>query len=98
MSIQKLRKQHDIHPEFTDIHLIFGLDRKIKQFKFVGYQCNKCMAPLKNPTVLPKHHDKCNKKHRTEPIPDTIIDNKRQLWRSITLDTSNDENMPKTSI
>jgi hypothetical protein len=85
MSIQQLYSEHNIYPELKDFHLIFGFDRKTKKFKFVGYQCNKCMAPLKNVNLLPKHNYNCSKGPKVEVMPETILDKEGKPWRSMKL-------------
>jgi hypothetical protein len=102
MSIQKLHSEHNLYPELKDFHLIFGFDRKTKQFKFLGYMCNKCSSTLKNVNLLPRHNYNCSKGPRKEHMPETIIDNERNIWRSMKFkhkideDTLNDKNTPKT--
>lgn len=54
-----LHETHNIHPEIKLFHLTYTYDKKINNWKFVGYRCTRCNKLFKNSNTLPKHELTC---------------------------------------
>ena len=80
---KKLHLEHDKYKEFN-VSLEQKYDPKIKLWKFMGYRCNFCDAPLKTEYVIRKHQTLCRKIHNPPKYkveePETIVTTKGTIW------------------
>ena len=57
--IQKLHEQYNRYPEYSKFHLSFQFDKKIKDWKFLGYRCVHCNKIFVKPGTIPQHVTTC---------------------------------------
>jgi hypothetical protein len=58
-AIRKLHAQYNIHPENRKFHLAYQYDKKVKDWKFLGWRCVQCNKVFKRPDTVPQHTNNC---------------------------------------
>lgn len=88
ITFQQLHQQHNLFPENTNFHLVHSLDRKTKDWKFMGYRCMKCGVTFKRASTVPNHLESCRyylpkRKDVTEQESINIVTVDGKPWQPI---------------
>lgn len=90
MTVINLHKEHNVHPELTDFHLLHEKNRVTGLWEFKGYKCVHCDRTLKFANAVPRHIGNCKKlepktgrSYNQDPIEtaEVILTKERKLWK-----------------
>ena len=73
--VKKLHQENNVYPDNKKYHLVYQHDKKLSEWKFMGYRCVNCHRIIKRVDSVPKHsitctqHTSSNKYVRGKQVP-----------------------------